>query len=400
MIHSLQDQKLPFPHTDVSDSFDSLNNVTIGELLCIADDTMDTKNPKSFMAAKLTARAAETSNMKNAQVFNIGYTPNEILIRTELERVTDDLADYVNLGLPRHIIIYGSKGSGKTLSALIMAKALRDTKAVPYFYINVRENPTSTKIYRNITRLFGKGHEVEEVRSRCDSMLSGKSLLILDEIDFLQDYDVLYHITRHTKANLILLTQKVYWYKNMNDESVKSSLQPDHIVFHEYSADEIREILKMRAKEGLNEYDKEALGLLSALLVRDYRSDARIGIKALEILGRINIWDEDSIITALKQAYVEVEGETLKNLGDRDLLILAALIKNQDTNKAYVEVSASNHLLLRGVSKSTFFQSVNYLQNLGLITLIKKKIGRYYTMESQILLSDESIVNAELRKRL
>ncbi|WMT50190.1 MAG: hypothetical protein RE472_04265 [Thermoplasmatales archaeon] len=57
-------------------------------------------------------------------------------------------------------------------------------------------------------------------------------------------------------------------------------------------------------------------------------------------------------------------------------------------------------MLLRGVSKSTFFQSVNYLQNLGLITLIKKKIGRYYTMESQILLSDESIVSGELRKRL
>ena len=112
---------------------------------------MDTKNPKSFMEAKLTSRAKETSNMKSAQVFNIAYTPNEILIRTELERVTDDLADYVNLGLPRHIIIYGSKGSGKTLSALIMAKALKDTKAVPYFYINVRENPTSTKIYRNIT---------------------------------------------------------------------------------------------------------------------------------------------------------------------------------------------------------------------------------------------------------
>ena len=32
--------------------------------------------------------------------------------------------------------------------------------------------------------------------------------------------------------------------------------------------------------------------------------------------------------------------------------------------------------------------------------LIKKKIGRYYTMESQILLSDASIVSGELRKRL
>ncbi|EQD55655.1 AAA family ATPase [mine drainage metagenome] len=173
----------------------------------------------------------------------------------------------------------------------------------------------------------------------------------------------------------------------MNDESVKSSLQPDHIVFHEYSSDEIREILKMRADEGLNRYDKESLGLLSAMLVRDYRSDARIGIKALEIIGRLNKWDDDSVRASLKQAYVEVEGETLKNLGDRDLLILAALIKNQDTNRAYSEVSASGNMLLRGVSKSTFFQSVNYLQNLGLITLIKKKIGRYYTMESQILLS-------------
>ena len=81
-------------------------------------------------------------------------------------------------------------------------------------------------------------------------------------------------------------------------------------------------------------------------------------------------------------------------------MILAALVKNQDTNKAYTEVPASNHLLLREVSKSIFFQSVNYLQNLGLITLIKKKIGRYYTMESQILLSDASIVSGELRKRL
>ena len=60
-----------------------------------------------------------------------------------------------------------------------------------------------------------------------DSLLSGKAIMILNEVDYLQDYDILYHITRHTKANLILLTQKVYWYKEMSDESVKSSPQPD-----------------------------------------------------------------------------------------------------------------------------------------------------------------------------
>jgi cell division control protein 6 len=52
------------------------------------------------------------------------------------------------------------------------------------------------------------------------------------------------------------------------------------------------------------------------------------------------------------------------------------------------------------VSKSTFFQSVNYPLNLGLITLIKKRLGKYYTMEAQILLSNASIVSGELRKRL
>ena len=55
------------------------------------------------------------------------FKPNRILIRKELDKVTNDLADYVNLNLPRHIIIYGSKGSGKTLSALIMAKALKES---------------------------------------------------------------------------------------------------------------------------------------------------------------------------------------------------------------------------------------------------------------------------------
>ena len=77
---------------------------------------------------------------------------------------------------------------------------------------------------------------------------------------------------------------------------------------------------------------------------------------------------------------MEVGGEPLKNPGDWDLLIVAALVKNQNSNMASSEISASDHLLLRGVRKSTIFQNVNYLQNLVLVALIKKKIGIYYMM--------------------
>ena len=72
----------------------------------------------------------------------------------------------------------------------------------------------------------------------------------------------------------------------------------------------------------------------------------------------------------------------------------------RDIKRVYSEVSASGHLLIRGVSKSKFYQSVNYLHNLCFITPIKKKISIYYTKGPQILLSDGSIVSGELRKRL
>lgn len=42
--------------------------------------------------------------MDNVLVFNISYTPSETLIRTELERVMDDIAEYMNLNLPSLII--------------------------------------------------------------------------------------------------------------------------------------------------------------------------------------------------------------------------------------------------------------------------------------------------------
>ena len=76
-------------------------------------------------------------------------------------------------------------------------------------------------------------------------------------------------------------------------------------------------------------------------------------------------------------------------------------MNNKSNLKFNVEkFNSNNNILINILNKSTLFQSVNYLQNLGLITLIKKKIGRYYTIESQILLSYESILSAELRKRL
>ena len=67
---------------------------------------------------------------------------NMMHIRSELERVTEDMADYVNSCLLRQIINYGYKGSKKMLSAHIMTKPLADTKSVPYLNVNMRAKLT------------------------------------------------------------------------------------------------------------------------------------------------------------------------------------------------------------------------------------------------------------------
>ena len=102
----------------------------------------------------------------------------------------------------------------------------------------------------------------------------------------------------------------------------------------------------------------------------DILTDREGAIRIQESLKKYNI------------GQVVMEGETLENFRDRGLLIVAALVKNQNSNMASSEISASVHFLLRGVSSSTILQNVNYLQNLGLITLIKRKIGICYTMET------------------
>jgi cell division control protein 6 len=104
--------------------------------------------------------------------------------------------------------------------------------------------------------------------------------------------------------------------------------------------------------------------------------------------------------SAIRQAYTEVEGETLKSLSYRDLIILQALFKNPDTNTAYTEVSRHPYFSGSPPSKSTFFQGVNYLQSLGLITLIKKKATRAYTMEVQSLRRSPDVTRAELKRSL
>ena len=71
----------------------------------------------------------------------------------------------------------------------------------------------------------------------------------------------------------------------------------------------------------------------------------------------------------------------------------------KETNKAYVLFNEYiKRIEGRTLSKPVFFKTLNYLQNLGVITEIRKRIGRYYTIEVDLLV-DKEMIEREFKKR-
>jgi cell division control protein 6 len=226
-----------------------------------------------------------------------------------------------------------------------------------------------------------------------------KSVVVVDEADFLEDFDFLYHFTRSTRASIMLLAQNVQVSKRI-DDATYSSFLPTKVYFKEYGAGELCQILRMRAEDGLNKWDDATLKLVAAVVARDYRGDARIAIRALFRVAASNAWrDEEKARAAVAEASREVEEMSLRELKDHDLLVLYAVSKARETSKAYNIFNEYARIVQhRTYSKTAFFRTLNHLQNLGLVTQVKKRVGRYFTIEVDLLI-DEKMVEEEVKKR-
>jgi cell division control protein 6 len=354
--------------------------------------------------------AIKEDNFLDITVFDLSteIKPEYIYIRPELESVIEPLANYLTLGVPEHLLILGGRGTGKTTSIILLVKELKkftsreNVKTQPldkYFYINARESSTQREIFEKIIGKSIRGSAFGEVLKELDEKLSGRTILIIDEVDFLQSNEIFYHITRSTKVFIIAIAQSINWFRSL-DSGIQSSFRPTMIFFKDYDATQLKEILTLRAKAGLKHYDESGIALISALVAHDYRGDARIGIRALYHAGKQDKWDHETIKKCVEQAAKEIEMYTMNSLSLRDLVILSALTEQNNTNEAYdIALNRLKMFSYPLLSKATYFKTLNYLQNLGLITLIKKRAGRYYTYEAQLLIPPNIIIE-ELKKRI
>jgi len=326
--------------------------------------------------------------IQNFDVFDFNYIPDKPLMREEVKPVIDALLRYQQTGIANNVLILGSRGSGKSVFAKYLMKVLSQQGQIDFAYANCRKHNTSFKILAFLLGLRPRGCSLDELWQKFTDSTKGKIVFILDEVDLMSDKDkhkdILYLISRSPNNYMAILLSNNPKFLNPLDESIKSTLQPEIVHFANYNALEIDKILMDRARTGLKSLPKRIIREIAAMTVKNTNSDVRVAIKTLYL------WALEPDVTLkdhFEKARRDIMFDVVKDLNDKNLLILKAALSRQDgfvkdTYETYRRISAQFNE--EPFSYVHFYSNLSYLQSLGLIILISTKVRRTYTNRIQL----------------
>jgi len=267
--------------------------------------------------------AKTARQIRDANVFDFNYIPQHPLMRQEAKPLIDALLRYATTGIANHLLIFGSRGSGKTLMVKYITRLLQKDHGLRFVYANCRQHNTSFKLLASLLGVKPRGHSIDELWQRfCDSH-TGRVVLILDEMDLISDKDrnrqILYLISRSPRNYMAVLLSNNPQFINSLDESTRSTLQPELIHFRDYDAEELQEILTDRAKSGIVRPPRRILPKIAALTTKHTNSDVRVAIKTLYYLA---LEPRSDVREMFERARRDIVREMLSGLNDRNLMIL------------------------------------------------------------------------------
>ncbi|WP_224338508.1 Cdc6/Cdc18 family protein [Haloprofundus halobius] len=287
--------------------------------------------------------------------------PERIVGRdTHMQRVANAVNPAIFGRPPKHLLIYGKTGTGKSLvsrhvTERLGAEAAKDDVTVRTAFVDCGEENTETSAVKTIASQLNEsletGISVPErglatgdyykrlwriLDARCDV-----ALILLDEIDMLDDDEILRKLSRAGENNrvsrcsigVIGISNKID-YPDQLTERVKSSFQHDEIVFKPYTADQLGDILDNRCdafRPGV--LGDDVIPLTSALAAQEH-GDARKAIDILRNAGRIATEEESTevVVDHVRKAKERTEANRFNEIvagtpvqGKAILLALAML---------------------------------------------------------------------------
>jgi cell division control protein 6 len=291
---------------------------------------------------------------------------------------------------PQNMFIFGPPGIGKTACIKYVFREFEDWAGIKTIYINCWSFRTPSAILSKITIELGfpvprRGWAKDEIFLRLIEVLKklNKGIVVcLDEADQL-DKEVLYDLLRinqYVKVpfGLILISNSPYIFSNL-DPRIRSSLDVEEIEFKPYSLNEMKDILRERAKEAFFSFD-EAIILLAANHAIKKGGDVRVGLQALLKAGKyaeetnvnkVKVEHMRKILSKILKIKPKILEEKINETEKTILKIIGEKIwKSGELYSAYCKSVESP------ISKRNFRKWVNHLAQIGLIKIRKRKAGK------------------------
>ncbi len=357
---------------------------------------------KGYMAKQRETFKKQSAHVRDYSVFDFNYIPEEPHFRDEAKTIIKTLIRYEKTGIPTNQVIFGSRGSGKTLTVKYLTRILEEESSLRVLYANVRYYSTSFKILAHFLKTSSRGNSMSELYERFKSKYPSKTIILLDEVHLWapkeKQRELLYLLSRDAANYLVIMLSNDPRFLSEIDQSVKSTLQPELIHFHNYDAIEMASILQTRANLGLIKPADHACNEISAITVREANADVRVGIKALYYWAT---HEASEISRCFENARKDIYADLVNDLSDTNLLILKAVSAVEDkfakkVYRAYMEIS--ERVGMSSCSYVHFYNQLSYLQSLGLILLLSTKINRTYANRISLLFNSE-LLNHIFRHR-
>jgi len=355
-----------------------------------------------YICGKKKSFNDNSDKIRNFSVFDFNYIPEEPFMREESKQLIDEMLRYEMSGIPTHQAVIGSKGSGKTLTLKFLQKVMAEQTELNIIYANCREHNTSFKIFAYFLGLEARGASLSELYGRFCKQYTGRTVVILDEIDLMSPKDkrrdILYFLSRSENPYMIIMLSNNYRVLNEIDPSTRSSLQPIPVYFKNYEAQQLQKILLQRATAGLHSWQESYLSEIAALSTKRTNSDARVAIKTLFYTITS---PSENIEECFEKARKDVIAEMVNNLSIPVLMILQAIATSKsdfarNIYKRYSSISSSQNE--KPFSYVHYYSHLSYLQSMGLVALIATKVGITYA-NRVILTFGESILEPICRAR-
>ncbi len=305
--------------------------------------------------------------IKYPHILRSNYIPDKLIFREDLIR---DVKLKLEIGTG-NILLHGDTGSGKTAAIKNATKKENDSIVV---FCNCVSYNTFASITKKIIEDIKPNYNYKE-RGKSIAILTGdlkkvlttkrtkKTTFVFDEVDKLinkeRDHQqILGVISELTDGNIILISNDTNALKNL-DSRIESRLSPEKRFVRQYFFDEIFEILKARAKEGLEKesYDVEAIAKISKWVYQtsgDIREALNLLYEISSLAEKRNCRITPELFEEAKQKVGEIEfDEVFAGLPDHQKIIIAGVAKlSSEENEGFsehknlynfYEISVENH---------------------------------------------------------